>query len=95
MQNRFLSTLEKGEVENFGSHFQDAQYGGGSIGDEKTRWGEFKTFRAQFTCSKCGRVRFKRRPVLKKPVCAHDSCEARFEFVPLAAPGASAAAAAE
>src|SRR3546814_9104801 len=40
--NRFLVTLQKGEVENFGSHFQDNPYATGSIGDEKTRWAEFK-----------------------------------------------------
>lgn len=80
MQNRFLTTLEKGEVENFGSHFQDAQYGAGSIGDEKARWDEFKAFRAQFTCSKCGRKRFKRPPMIKKPVCAHSKCEAQLEL---------------
>lgn len=84
MQNRFLTTLEKGEVENFGSHFQDAQYGAGSIGDEKARWNEFKDFRAQFTCSKCGRVRFKRPTTLKKPVCAHGGCEAQLELGMLA-----------
>ena len=95
VQNRFLSTLEKGEVENFGSHFQDAQYGSGSIGDEKARWHEFKAFRAQFACGKCGRVRFKRPAALKKPVCAHANCETQFEFPPAGAtmPAADATAA--
>jgi hypothetical protein len=95
IQNRFLSTLEKGEVENFGSHFQDAQHGGGSIGDEKTRWDEFKAFRAQFTCRKCGRDRFKRPATLKKPVCARDGCEAQFEFPGPVAHSPAAAATAE
>lgn len=80
IQNRFLDTLQKGEVENFGSHFQDAMYGAGSIGDEKARWEEFKAFRDQFKCTKCGRERFIRPVVLKRPVCAHDSCQAPFEF---------------
>jgi hypothetical protein len=33
--NRFLESLKKGEIENFGSHFQDALYGDGSLGDER------------------------------------------------------------
>ena len=79
--NRFLVTLQRGEVENFGSHFQDGLYGDGSIGDERARWEEFKAFRAQFVCPKCSRTRFKRPYELKKPVCAHDRCEEMFEFV--------------
>lgn len=78
--NRFLTSLQKGEIENFGSHFQDGPYGDGSIGDEKTRWAEFKAFRDQFACPKCARTRFKRPHDLKKPVCAHDGCEAQFDF---------------
>lgn len=69
----------KGEIENFGSHFQDGLYGDGSIGDEKARWEEFKAFRSQFACKKCSRRKFQ-RPLLSKPVCAHDGCEAQFEF---------------
>jgi hypothetical protein len=42
VSNRFLTSLQKGEIENFGSHFQDGPYGGGSIGDERARWDEFK-----------------------------------------------------
>lgn len=80
VNNRFLDSLVKGEIENFGSHFQDGPYGDGSIGDEKTRWGEFKTFRSQFACKKCRRTKFQRPFTLKKPVCAHDGCEAQFEF---------------
>ena len=80
VNNRFLASLVKGEIENFGSHFQDAPYGDGSIGDEKTRWEEFKAFRGQFTCKKCDRAKFQRPFTLKKPVCAHDGCEAQFEF---------------
>lgn len=34
VNNRFLASLAKGEIENFGSHFQDGPYGDGSIGDE-------------------------------------------------------------
>lgn len=80
VNNPFLDSLVKGTIENFGSHFQDGPYGDGSIGDEKTRWEEFKTFRSQFACSKCSRTKFQRPFPLKKPVCAHDGCEAQFEF---------------
>jgi hypothetical protein len=80
VNNRFLDSLVKGEIENFGSHFQDGPYGDGSIGDEKTRWEEFKTFRGQFACKKCHRTKFQRPFTLRKPVCAHDGCEAQFEF---------------
>jgi len=85
VNNRFLDSLVKGEIENFGSHFQDGPYGDGSIGDEKTRWEEFKTFRSQFACKKCSRTRFQRPFTLKKPVCAHDGCEAQFEFAAIQA----------
>ena len=80
VNNRFLDSLVKGEIENFGSHFQDGPYGDGSIGDEKSRWEEFKTFRSQFACKKCRRTKFQRPFTLKKPVCAHEGCEAQFEF---------------
>ena len=80
VNNRFLDSLVKGEIENFGSHFQDGPYGDGSIGDEKARWEEFKAFRSQFACKKCNRTKFQRPFTLKKPVCAHDGCEAQFEF---------------
>ena len=80
VNNRFLASLAMGMIENFGSHFQDVPYGDGSIGDEKTRWKEFKTFRSQFACKKCNRTKFQRPLALKKPVCAHGGCEARFEF---------------
>lgn len=80
VSNRFLVSLQKGEIENFGSHFQEGPYGDGSIGDEQARWEEFKAFRDQFSCGKCGRIKFKRPFSLKKPVCAHDGCEAQFEF---------------
>lgn len=80
VNNQFLDSLAKGEIENFGSHFQDGPYGAGSIGDEKARWDEFKTFRSRFVCKKCNRTRFQRPFTLKKPVCAHNSCETAFEF---------------
>ena len=80
VNNRFLASLATGTIENFGSHFQDVPYGDGSIGDEKTRWDEFKTFRSQFTCKKCNRTKFQRPLTLKKPVCAHGGCETQFEF---------------
>jgi recombinational DNA repair ATPase RecF len=80
VNNRFLTSLAKGEIENFGSHFQDALYGDGSIGDEKARWEEFKAFRREFICKKCSRAKFQRPFTLKRPVCAHDGCETQFEF---------------
>jgi hypothetical protein len=78
--NRFLTSLQKGEIENFGSHFQDGPYGDGSIGDEKVRWAELKLFRDQFVCPGCGGKRFKRPLVLTKPVCARERCETQFRF---------------
>lgn len=84
VNNRFIASLVKGEIENFGSHFQDAPYGEGSIGDEKTRWDEFKVFRTQFECV-CGRMKYQRPFGLSKPVCAHNKCETQFEFKPLVA----------
>ena len=41
VNNRFLTSLQTGVVENFGSHFQEGPYGDGSLGDEKARWNEF------------------------------------------------------
>lgn len=80
VNSRFMTSLQKGEIENFGSHFQDGPYGDGSIGDERTRWAEFKSFRGQFACPKCARPRFKRPHDFGRPVCAHSGCEAQFEF---------------
>jgi energy-coupling factor transporter ATP-binding protein EcfA2 len=86
--NRFLASLAKGEIENFGSHFQDGPYGDGSMGDEKVRWAEFVYFRDHFSCPACSRKKFKRPLALKKPVCAHDKCETPFQFpAPKAAAG--------
>ena len=79
VNNRFISSLIIGDVENFGSHFQDGPYGDGSVGDEQTRWDEFKRFRAQFECV-CGRTKYKRPFGLSKPVCAHERCEMQFAF---------------
>ena len=87
VNNRFINSLVNGAVENFGSHFQEGPYGDGSIGDEKIRWDEFKTFCGQFDCGECGRVKYQRPFPLKKPVCAHDGCETQFAF---AAPTAAA-----
>lgn len=92
VNNRFITSLIKGDIENFGSHFQDAPYGNGSVGDEQTRWDEFKAFRKQFECV-CGRTKYQRPFGLNKPVCAHDKCETQFAFkTPVA--GATAADAA-
>lgn len=87
VNNRFLVSLQSGVVENFGSHFQDAQYGALSTGDEKVRWSEFVYFRDQFVCSHCGKKRFKRPNVgVNKPICAAESCETPFAFGAPAAP---------
>lgn len=93
VNNRFITSLIKGDIENFGSHFQDAPYGNGSIGDEQTRWDEFKAFRQQFECV-CGRIKYQRPFGLNKPVCAHDKCETQFAFKPSVAGAAAAEAAA-
>ena len=78
ISSSFLTSLQKGEVENFASHFSDNPHKSGSGGDEKQRWVEFRLFRALFVCSKCGRARFKRPQGLSKPVCK--GCETPFEF---------------
>jgi hypothetical protein len=75
VKNRFLTSLQKGEVENFGSHFQEGPYGNGSIGDERARWAEFVFFRNYFVCPACSRAKFKRPLGLNKPVCAHDNAK--------------------
>ncbi len=80
VSNSFLLSLQKGVIENFASHSQDGTYGSGSIGDEKQRWNEFKSFRDQFLCPKCGSARFMRPRSLHIPVCAREKCEAKFEF---------------
>lgn len=80
INNRFINSLVRGDIENFGSHFQEGPYGDGSIGDEKTRWNEFRGFRAQFACPECNRTKFQRPYQLKKPVCAHRACETQFSF---------------
>lgn len=93
VKNKFLLSLQKGEIENFGSHFQDVPYGDGSIGDEKARWAEFVFFRNHFVCAVCNRSKFKRPLGLKKPVCAHDKCETPFQFSATSAAGHVAGAA--
>lgn len=80
VQNRYLDSLVRGEIENFGSHFQDGPYGSGSIGDEQARWKEFQSFRQQFACTKCGRTRFHRPLGLTRPSCRKDTCETPFAF---------------
>ena len=74
----FLSSLQKGVVENLGSHHSDNPYKSGSVGDDKARWEEFKHFRDLFKCPSCGKRRFRRPPILEKPVCT--SCQAPFQF---------------
>lgn len=78
ISNPFLSSLQKGVIENFASHFSDNPNKAPSIGDEKARWKEFKDFRDQFRCPSCGKHQFKRPPSLAKPVCK--SCETPFAF---------------
>lgn len=78
ISNTFLSSLQRGVVEDFASHFSDNPYKNASVGDEKARWKEFQYFHDQFVCHKCGKRRFKRPQSLKKPVCA--SCETPFAF---------------
>jgi hypothetical protein len=88
ISSTFLSSLQKGVVENFASHFSDNPYKNASVGDEKSRWKEFRYFRDQFICNECGKQRFKRPSSLKKPVCAR--CESPFAFpVPEGASGAT------
>ena len=87
VNNRFLTSLQQGAIENFGSHFHDGPYGDGSIGDEQARWGEFKFFRDRFICPKCSRTRFKRPIGMNNAVCAKDNCETQFVFTE---PGSSA-----
>lgn len=78
ISNTFLSSLQKGVVENFASHFSDNPYKNASVGDEKARWREFQYFRDHFACPSCGKGRFKRPPSLQRPVCF--KCETPFEF---------------
>ncbi|MCH7539650.1 MAG: chromosome segregation protein SMC [Proteobacteria bacterium] len=76
--NPFLASLQKGVVENFGSHFSDNPSAAGSIGDESARWAEFKYFRDLFACPECGKTRFMRPEPHVKPVCK--KCETPFAF---------------
>lgn len=77
-QNPFLITLQRGTIENMGSHFSDNPNTASSLGDEKTRWGHFKEFRSHFACPNCGKNRFKRPEGLTVPVCK--KCETQFAF---------------
>ena len=76
--NPFLTSLQHGVIENFASHFSDNPHRSTSVGDEKTRWEEFKFFRGLFICSRCSRSRFKRPRGLSNPVCHY--CESPFPF---------------
>lgn len=77
-QNPFLITLQRGTIENMGSHFTDNPHAAPSLGDEKQRWGHFKEFRSHFVCQKCGKSRFKRPEAMSIPVCK--GCETQFSF---------------
>lgn len=74
ISNPFLLSLKQGNMENFGSHFQDTIYAFQSIGDAKHRWKEFKEFCGFFACV-CGNQTFI-RPQSLKPLC--DKCQAPF-----------------
>ena len=80
--NPFVTSLETGIVENFASHFSDNPYRSGSIGDQQTRWDEFRAFRDHFRCPKCDGERFMRPYPIKKPLC--QKCETPFKFQDLA-----------
>jgi hypothetical protein len=76
--NPFLVSLQKGEVENFGSHFSDNPNETWSLGDEEARWKEFKYFRDLFGCRNCSSKRFTRPKSLRLPVCS--KCQTPFSF---------------
>jgi hypothetical protein len=76
--NPFLASLQKGDVENFGSHFSDNPSELASVGDERTRWAEFTYFRDLFVCPNCKSNRFMRPEALEKPVCK--KCQTPFEL---------------
>ena len=76
--NGFLTSLQRGVVENLSSHFSDNPYKSSSVGDDKARWNEFKYFRDLFQCPTCAKQRFKRPVTLCKPVCYY--CETQFAF---------------
>jgi hypothetical protein len=78
--NPFLDSLRDGNVENFGSHFQDGPWGDGSAGDEKVRWVEFKAFRSALRCPSCNGTRFKRPHPQRYAVCAKARCETQLRF---------------
>ena len=78
--NPFLDSIVAGNVENFGSHFQDGPWGDVSLGDEKARWKEFKAFRSALCCPQCQGTRFRRPHPHRFAVCARRSCEAQFRF---------------
>ncbi len=78
ISNPFLISLQQGKLENFGSHFQDDPNALRSIGDERVRWEEFKSFREMFVCPSCGRKSFKRPLGMDQPVCK--ACETPFTF---------------
>ena len=80
-QNPFLLSLQKGVIENFGSHFQADPNSWGSVGDETIRWKNFKEFREKFACSSCKGKRFVRPDALSKPVCKTAGCQQPFAFI--------------
>ena len=79
IKNPFFLSLQKGTVENIGSHFSINPLILKSEGDEKIRWSEFQEFCGLFIC-KCGSKKFKRPKIgMKRAVC--DKCEKPFSFV--------------
>ena len=74
----FLSSLQKGVVENIGSHHSDNPYQEGSVGDDRARWEEFVSFRNLFKCPSCGKNRFHRPRNVNRPLCR--KCDTLFDF---------------
>ena len=74
----YLNSLQRGVVENIGSHYSDNPNRQGSAGDDKARWEEFVYFRSLFKCQKCGKSRFHRPQNVNMPLCT--SCGTPFEF---------------
>ena len=80
VSRNFLDSLQKGVIENAGSHYSDNPYREGSVGDDKARWEEFTSFRDLFRCPSCKKQRFLRPYDLDIPVCA--GCQTPFGFGP-------------
>ncbi len=78
ISNPFLVSLQRGDIENFGSRFSDNPNQSTSRGDEAQRWREFVFFREQFKCPNCEKKRFARPDPMRIPLCR--SCSTPFSF---------------